>query len=173
MAKIAHLEKPRQNVKGTCWSLLYLVKCASREVTRFVKKCKFTIKHKHLFPLVITNRYNVNVSKQCQTQIKQLLKEHSKSGSILFVILSIPQTHAILLFFCLIWFDSLHPSQQFISYVGTALPWLNQYLARINVSCSRTQCSDASEAQTHSPSVSSQALYYWTTALPPFCCKME
>ena len=35
-------------------------------------------------------------------------------------------------------FDSLRPSQQFVSYVGTGLLGLNQYLARINVSCSRT-----------------------------------
>ena len=36
-------------------------------------------------------------------------------------------------------FDSLHPSQLFFSYVGTGVPGLNQYYARINVSCSRTQ----------------------------------
>ena len=34
------------------------------------------------------------------------------------------------------------------------------------MSCSRTQCSDAGEAQTRCPSVSSQALYHWATALP-------
>ena len=33
---------------------------------------------------------------------------------------------------------NVHPSQQFFSYVGTGLPWLNQYKARINVSCTRT-----------------------------------
>ena len=32
------------------------------------------------------------------------------------------------------------------------------------------QRSDAGEAQTHGPLVSSQALYYWATALP-FICK--
>ena len=26
-----------------------------------------------------------------------------------------------------VWFDSLHPSQQFFSYVGMGLPGLNQY----------------------------------------------
>ena len=59
-------------------------------------------------------------------------------------------------------FDSLGPSQQFFSYIVTGLPGLNQYLARINVSCSRTQRSEASEAQTcnPSPSVSSQTLYH-------------
>ena len=48
----------------------------------------------------------------------------------------------------LIWFDSLQPSQQFFSYVGTGLPELNQYLTRINVVCSRTKHSDAGEVQT-------------------------
>ena len=35
------------------------------------------------------------------------------------------------------------------------------------MSCSRTQHSDAGEARTRGPSVSSQALYHWATALPP------
>ena len=49
--------------------------------------------------------------------------------------------------------------QQSFSYKATGLPGLNQYYARINVSCSRTQSSDAGEARTRGPSVSSQALY--------------
>ena len=44
---------------------------------------------------------------------------------------------------------------------------LNQYLARINVSWSMTQCSYAGEARTRGPSVSSQAYYHWATAPPP------
>ena len=32
-------------------------------------------------------------------------------------------------------FDSLRPRQQSVSYVGTGLPGLNQYLAGINMSC--------------------------------------
>ena len=36
----------------------------------------------------------------------------------------------------LIWFFTSH--QQSFSYAGTGIHWLNQYLARINVSCSRT-----------------------------------
>ena len=63
-----------------------------------------------------------------------------------------------------VWFDSLCRSQQFFSYVGTGLPGLNQYWARINESCSRTQCSNASEARIRNPSVLSQALYHWATA---------
>ena len=34
------------------------------------------------------------------------------------------------------------------------------------MSCSRTQHNDAGEAQARRPSASSQALYYWATALP-------
>ena len=34
------------------------------------------------------------------------------------------------------------------------------------MSCSRTQCSEAGEAQTRGPSVSSQALYHCATAFP-------
>ena len=45
------------------------------------------------------------------------------------------------------------------------IPGLNQYKARINVSCSRTQRSDTSEARTCNPSFSSQALYHWAAAL--------
>ena len=43
-------------------------------------------------------------------------------------------------------FYSLRPSQQFFSHVGAGLPVFNQYYARINVSCLRTQHNDAGEA---------------------------
>ena len=69
-------------------------------------------------------------------------------------------------FVLFVWFDSLRPSQQSFSYVGTGLPGLNQYWERINVSCSRTQRSDSDEAPIRGPLVSSQALYHWATALP-------
>ena len=49
-------------------------------------------------------------------------------------------------FVCLFDLIFLCPSQQSFSYVGTCIPELN--LARINVSCSRTQHSDAGEART-------------------------
>ena len=55
--------------------------------------------------------------------------------------------------------------QQSISYVGTGLPGLNQYYARINVSCSRTQRSDPGEARTWGPLVSSQALFHSSSPL--------
>ena len=55
-------------------------------------------------------------------------------------------------------FDLIMSHQQYFIYVGMGLPEMIQYLARINVPCSRTQCSDAGEAQTCGLSVSSQAL---------------
>ena len=58
------------------------------------------------------------------------------------------------------WFDYLRPIHQYFSNVGTCLDWLNQYLARINVSCSRTPYSDTGEVRTRNLSASSQALYY-------------
>ena len=64
-----------------------------------------------------------------------------------------------------VWFDSLRPSQQFFSYVRIDFPLLNQYWARINGSCSRTQHSGAGEAWTRNPSVLSQAFYHWATVL--------
>ena len=60
------------------------------------------------------------------------------------------------IFVCLVWLFTSH--QHSFSYVGMGLPRLNQYLARINVSYSRTQPSDTGEAPTRSPSVLSQAL---------------
>ena len=65
-----------------------------------------------------------------------------------------------------VWFDYLRPIQLFFSYVQTGLPGLNQYWALINVPCSGTQCSDAGEAWTRNPSVSSQAFYHRAAALP-------
>ena len=65
-----------------------------------------------------------------------------------------------------VWFDSLHPRQQFFSFVGMGLPGLNQYLARINVSCSRTTRQWRRLGSNPRPLVSSQALYHWATALP-------
>ena len=72
------------------------------------------------------------------------------------------KTRCVCIFFL---FDSLHPYQQFFSYVRTGLPGLTQYLSRINVFCSRAQHSDFGEARTHIPAVLSQALYHWATAL--------
>ena len=51
-------------------------------------------------------------------------------------------------FFCFFFlFDYLRPSQQSFSYVETGLRGLNQYLARINVFCSRTQRCHADKGQ--------------------------
>ena len=85
--------------------------------------------------------------------------------SKIYVVFDIMNTHdlehTLRLYVCLIWFFTSH--QQSFSYVGTGLPGWNQYTAKINVSCSRTQCSDTGEARTL---VSSQVLYHWATALP-------
>ena len=53
------------------------------------------------------------------------------------------------------------------------LGWSMKYKARINVSCSRTQRSDAGEAWTHNPSVMSQALYHWATPLHSLTLKIR
>ena len=58
-------------------------------------------------------------------------------------------------FILFVWFDSLRPCQQSFSYVGTGLPGLNQYYARINVSYSMTRRSDAGEARNCGTLVSS------------------
>ena len=67
--------------------------------------------------------------------------------------------------FCLIWFFTSHQQSSF-SYVGMGHPGLNQY--------SQDECvllKDAhSEAWTHGPSVSSQALYHLATAVPICLC---
>ena len=47
-----------------------------------------------------------------------------------------------------------------VTYVGAGLPALNQYLARINVSCSRTQHGDAGEARTFGLESSTQTLIH-------------
>ena len=57
-----------------------------------------------------------------------------------------------------VWFESLLPSQQFFSYVRTGHPGMNQYSARFNVFCSRTQCSDDGEATTCNPLISSSTI---------------
>ena len=80
-------------------------------------------------------------------------------------------THGKLVHFKLIksifvWFDSLHPinnlsvkqGRVFLGWTSTKIGWM----------ClpKGPQCSDAGEARTRGPSVSSQALYHWATALP-------
>ena len=58
-------------------------------------------------------------------------------------------------FILFVWLDSLRPCQQSFSYVGTGLPGLNQYYARINASYSMTRRSDAGEARNCGTLVSS------------------
>ena len=66
--------------------------------------------------------------------------------------------------------NSLHGSQQFFSYIiydRTGLPVMisTNLLSKDDVSCSRTQGSDAGEARTRKPSVSSQAPYHYAPYL--------
>ena len=68
------------------------------------------------------------------------------------------QKYNIICFVCL--FDlTLYVPSTIFQLKGTGLPGLNQYEARIIVS-QGPQRSDAGEAQTCGPSVSSQALYH-------------
>ena len=69
----------------------------------------------------------------------------------------------VVLIVCFVWFDTLHPNQQFFSYVKIGLPVFNQYQARINVSCSRTQCRWGSNGN--------PMVYPWATALSCINCK--
>ena len=67
---------------------------------------------------------------------------------VCYLIVSIPDLCTLTLFY----FDSLRPSQQFFSHVGTDLAGLNQ-------SCSMAQLSASSEPNTHNPLISNQARY--------------
>ena len=62
---------------------------------------------------------------------------------------------------CLILFDLIiYVPSTIFQLCRAGLPGLNQYYARINMSCSRTHCSDAGEARTRGPLVLSQAFYH-------------
>ena len=114
---------------------------------------RFPLPARHTISQIAPHRaFRHSNSDGCRALRRKREKEHDKS--------------AVHLLF--IWFDFLRPIQQSFSYIGTDLPWLNQYEARINVSFSRTQCSDACEARTSGPSVLSQALYHWATVLRPY-----
>ena len=56
--------------------------------------------------------------------------------------------------------DTLHPSQEIFSHVGT-FPGLNQYLIEHNMYCTRTQHGASREIQTNDSFISSRALYHW------------
>ena len=74
----------------------------------------------------------------------------------------LPKKHAQTVLFDLI----LYVQSTIFHLCKDGSSWAEPVLARMNVSCSRTQRSDAGEAWTRGPSVSSQALYHWATALP-------
>ena len=62
--------------------------------------------------------------------------------------------------------NSKYQTPQPDPHKGTGLPGLNQYLARINVLAQGTYTVTQVRLK---PSVSSQALYHWATALPWVC----
>ena len=69
-----------------------------------------------------------------------------------------------------VWFNSLHPSQQFFSYVGTGLLGLKQYYAaRINMSCLK----DTTQWSRWGLNLQLFSLYsstrHWATVLPFEC----
>ena len=55
--------------------------------------------------------------------------------------------------------DSLRPTHNF-QLCQEGISALNKYSAGLNMSCARSQRSDAREARSRNPSVSSQALYH-------------
>ena len=59
----------------------------------------------------------------------------------------------------LVWFDFLHPIQQFFSHIGTVFLALTG-TTEDKVSCSRTQPSATGKARALNPSILSQALYH-------------
>ena len=65
-------------------------------------------------------------------------------------------------------FDSLRPSQQFLSHVGTGLPELDQYLAEDKLSYSRTQRRASGVALTRNHLISGN---HSTAPLRPRCMR--
>ena len=63
-----------------------------------------------------------------------------------------------------VWFDSLRPLNN-LSVMRDGSSWVEPVLS-LNVSCSRTTTQWRRWGSTRGPSVSSQALYHWATALP-------
>ena len=70
-----------------------------------------------------------------------------------------------------VWFDSLRPSQQVFSYVGTDLPGLKQYKARINVSCVSCSSDDTVTPLRLQPAVPRSRVKHSTTE--PMCSRFD
>ena len=73
-----------------------------------------------------------------------------------------------LIYVCFAWFDSLCPINNISVLKGqVSLGWTSTKLGLMFLLKDKTQWrSDAGEARTRGPSVASQALYHWATALP-------
>ena len=64
-----------------------------------------------------------------------------------------------------VWFDPLHPINNLSVKQGRVfLGWISTKLGKMCLA-QGPQCSEAGEARTRGPSVLSQALYHWATAL--------
>ena len=98
-----------------------------------------------------------------------LAVEKKKTGNVCKTIVKNKESGRILAYFyldCL--FDSLRPTNNLSVIKGRVfLGWTSTKL-RLMCLAHGPQCSDACEARTRGPSVSSQALCHWATALPIF-----
>ena len=73
--------------------------------------------------------------------------------------------------FLFVWFDSLRPINNLSVIKGHVfLGWTSTKLGLMCLAQGHNPVTYAIEARTHGPSVLSQALYHWTTALPQLYC---
>ena len=72
-----------------------------------------------------------------------------------------------LILFDFVWFDYLRPINNLSGKQGRVfLGWTSTKLGQMCLAAAQgPECSDAGETRSHSPSVSSQALYHWPTVL--------
>ena len=91
---------------------------------------------------------------------------YGSSMALLRVFLVLPTLPNVSVLALFVWFDSLCPSQQFFSYVGTDLPGLILETVLSKDKCVLLKDSDADEALTSGSWVWSQSLYQWATVLP-------
>ena len=82
---------------------------------------------------------------------------------------SVPKSPELVYVCLFVWFDSLRPINNLSVKQGRVfLGWTSTKLGLMCLA-QWPQRSDAGEARTPGPSVSSQALYHWATVLPSWC----
>ena len=93
---------------------------------------------------------------------------HSDNRDLTVFTISCYFLFAYIFCFCLfVWFDSLRPINNLSIKQGQVfLGWTSTKLGSMCLP-QGPQCSDAGEARTRGPSVSSQVLYHWSTVLLP------